>query len=96
MRQFDKNELKKRVDEVLFYVWDPIGVRDEPYARGEYESYVPGVLRLIEESKSMRDISEHLASIIRTSMGISPSKDHCDYTAEILLQHKKAIEDGCA
>jgi hypothetical protein len=96
MRQFDNGELKRRVDEVLFYVWDPIGVRDEPYARAEYESYVPGVLRLVEENRSKRKISDHLSTIIRASMGISPSKDRCDYTAEILLRHKEAIEEGCA
>ena len=96
MRQFDSNELRKRVDEVLFYVWDPIGVRDEPFARAEYQSYVPGVLKLVEENRSIRKISDHLSTIIRVSMGLSPSKDRCDYTAKILLKHKEAIEQGCA
>ncbi len=28
-------ELEKRIDEVLYYVWDPIEVSDEPCARAE-------------------------------------------------------------
>jgi len=33
-------ELKNRNDEVLYYIWDPIGVSDEPCARIEYTAYV--------------------------------------------------------
>lgn len=53
MRSFNKGELQRRVDEVLFYVWDPIGVSDEPFARGEYESYVPGIATLVEKTPTM-------------------------------------------
>jgi hypothetical protein len=96
MREFDDNELSKRVDEVLFYVWDPIGVADQPYARGEYESYVPRVRQLVEENDEVRPISSYLASIVRDQMGLSPNKKRCDYAAELLLEHKRAIKDGCA
>ena len=33
-------ELFSRVDEVVHYVWDPIGVAQEPWARDEYNSYL--------------------------------------------------------
>lgn len=49
MRTFDDRELSRRVDEVLYYIWDPIGVSEEPFARAEYESYVPKVLELVEK-----------------------------------------------
>jgi hypothetical protein len=32
----NQSELFRRIDEILFYVWDPIGVNDSPYARDEY------------------------------------------------------------
>ena len=96
MRRFDNRELCRRVDEVLYYVWDPIGVSDQPYARAEYESYVPNVLQLVEENDSIEPISEHLASIVRANMGFSPDTKQCDHTAEILLKHKEAIKEGCA
>jgi len=37
-------ELYKRIDEILFYRWDPIGVSDGAWARDEYQSYLPQYL----------------------------------------------------
>ena len=96
MRVFDNDELRRRVDEVLFYVWDPIGVSDEPCARGEYESYVPRILELLVAGDDAQRISSQLASIVSTSMELAPDKQRCDYTAELLLQHKKAVAQGLA
>ncbi len=39
-----ERELTSRISEVLHYTWDPIGVRGDPHARDEYDSYVPDVL----------------------------------------------------
>lgn len=96
MREFDNNELSRRVDEVLYYVWDPIGVSPEPYARAEYETYVPKVRELVEQNDDIKPISSYLAEIVRDWMGMSPDKKQCDHTAELLLRHKQAIIDGCA
>ena len=96
MWEFGPNELWRRVDEVLFYVWDPIGVSDEPCARAEYESYVPIVLQLVEENNDIVPISEYLANIVSVNMGLFPDKKKCDYTANILLEHKRAIKEGLA
>jgi hypothetical protein len=96
MRQFDNKELSKRVDEVLFYIWDPIGVQPEPCARSEYEGYVPKICQLVEENDTIGPISAHLASIVREAMEINPDKTHCDEVAELLLDHKRAIQEGLA
>jgi hypothetical protein len=39
--------LLRAVDEVLYYVWDPIGINDEPLARSEYYDYVPRVFEIL-------------------------------------------------
>ncbi len=36
-----ENELYRRTHEVLHYIWDPVGVSDEPRARDEYQGYLP-------------------------------------------------------
>ena len=84
------------MDEVLFYVWDPIGVAGEPFARGEYRSYVPKVRQLVEQNDDITPVSSYLAHIVRDWMGVSPDKKQCDYAAELLLKHKQAIKEGCA
>ena len=96
MRKFNTNELEKRVAEVLFYVWDPIGVSPEPFARGEYEGYVQEVLRLVEQNDTIESISSYLVKIISDYMSLSPDKKHCDDTAKLLLEHKQAIKEGLA
>lgn len=35
--------LFQRCDEILHYIWDPIGCKDVPMAREEYYGYVPQV-----------------------------------------------------
>jgi hypothetical protein len=96
MRKFDNFELQRRVDEVLYYVWDPIGVSDEPYARYEYEGYVAGILHTLENNNSFQPISDHLASIVTSSMGLSPNREKCNYAAKLLIEHKEAIKEGFA
>ena len=96
MRTFDNGELQRRVDEVLFYVWDPIGVADEPCARSEYESYVPKVLQLVQDNDSIQPIAVYLDSVVTSRMGLSANRKHCEKVAELLLRHKDAINKGLA
>ena len=91
---FDSNEFCRRVDEVLYYVWDPIGVAHAPCARGEYKSYVQKVLELVEQNENIEPISLYLANIMKDMMGLSPDKKKCDYAARLLLEHKRAVKEG--
>jgi hypothetical protein len=96
MERFAPNELEKRVDEVLFYVWDPIGVSDEPYARGEYRSYVTSVLDHVENNKTVTEIADYLCEIESDFMGLTPNKNKALLAAQIMIKHKEAIDEGCA
>lgn len=95
-RTSNPDEFRRRVDEVLYYVWDPIGVADEPFARAEYESYVPKVLELLVSQDDPAPISVYLADIMQTRMSLSPNLPLCDQIASLLLEHKRAITEGCA
>ncbi len=96
MQNFEPNELEKRVDEVLYYVWDPIGVSSEPFARGEYRSYVGSILNMVQTDKSEKLIAEHLCEIESQNMAMTPNKSKALETAKILKQHKSAIDEGCS
>jgi len=85
--------LENRIDEVLYYIWYPIGVFKEPSARSEYTSYVLRVLQIVKESCDIETISKYLADIIRNDMGLSPDKKRCDITSEILLKYKATIQE---
>ena len=74
---------------------DPIGVGEEPYARGEYSSYVSGILTLVWANASAEIIATHLADIV-SRMGLPPNKEKSLHAAELILSHRDAIDEGCA
>lgn len=52
--------LYRAVDEVLHYIWDPIGVSGVPEARDEYQGYLPQVFKLVRERQSEETIANYL------------------------------------
>ncbi len=67
--------LYKRCDEVLHYIWDPIGVAGAPGARDEYDSYLPQVFALVRASSQLEPIVYYLVSVEQDSMGLPGNLD---------------------
>jgi hypothetical protein len=86
-------ELQQRIDEVLYYVWDPIGVSDSPSARSEYSSYVKVILKyvLLED---LDKVTNQLNRIQSESIGLSIDKEKNQEVADKLIDFKLAIEEG--
>ncbi len=96
MTEFEPNELKRRVDEVLFYQWDPIGVAPDPNARREYSSYVEKVLAMLQKDEAVTKIEKYLCEIESGLMALPAKQERARYVAELMIAHKEAIEDGRA
>ena len=86
-----ENELYKRIDEVLHYVWDPIGISDEPWARDEYESRVPQVFSLVVNQATPQAIADHLMEVVRKDMEVTSNERHTMRVAELLLAYREKI-----
>jgi len=86
-------ELYRAVDEVLHYVWDPIGVAGVPQARDEYYSYLPQVFRRIKEGAAATEIADYLSKMSTEYMGLSENRSQDLKVAEILLEWKAAIDE---
>jgi len=84
-------ELYKRIDEILFYKWDPIGISDSDGARDEYQSYLPRVFRMAIEFQSPDKVSEYLTAVATESMGLSETKEHDLAIAKLILEAKESI-----
>jgi hypothetical protein len=80
-------------NEVLHYVWDPIGVSTCPQARDEYDSYVPGVVSMLFSGASASVIANHLTQITTGSMGLSARHQHDLEVAELLIEWRQALKD---
>ncbi len=92
----EESELYRRCDEVLFYVWDPIGVFDEPHARDEYQSYLPQVFQLVKANAPADQIESYLSEIVRTTMGLQSSSERDRKVAELLLLWRQRIFEDAA
>ena len=79
----DQLALYKRIDEILWEDWDPIGVSDAgDAARDEYQSYLPGVFALAVNRCDVDEIADRLDLIERQSIGLTGNRDHCVWVAE--------------
>ena len=84
-------ELYKRIDEILFYKWDPIGISDGDWARDEYQSYLPRVFAYELESDSAEPIAKYLGVVSTQSMGLSAAPEHDLKIAQMSIEVKVGL-----
>jgi hypothetical protein len=85
--------LYRAVDETLHYVWDPIGVSREPWARDEYHAYLPIVFRMLKEGATAKHIAKYLNTVTTATMGLSLRSGHDLEVAELLIQWPAVITE---
>ena len=87
-------ELRQRIDEVLYFVWDPIGVNSAPEARCEYSAYVDRIYELLKESNDTIQVAAALDEFASEHMGVTTAFSHSTQVAKLLFRYKRAIELG--
>ena len=88
-----EKELYRRTDEILHYLWDPIGVSDVPQARDEYHSYLPNVYARLIKNPKENEIVEYLTTVEAESMGLTPNLEKALNVAQVLIETKEWIID---
>ena len=86
-------KLYRQTDEILHYMWDPIGVAGIAQARDEYHSYLPQVFQLVLKNETKEKIASYLVEIEENGMGLTPNREAALEIAEVLLNTKEAIID---
>ncbi|WP_233841718.1 hypothetical protein [Dyella sp. 2HG41-7] len=86
-----EKELLRRIDEILFYVWDPIGVARVPQARDEYENYVPQIFRRLKATTGGQDIAEYLHWLSTEHMGLEANQVHDAEVVKLLLRWRNHL-----
>jgi hypothetical protein len=77
--------LYRKIDEILWYDWDPIGVND--YApRNEYQAYVLPVFNLKKAGAGKQEIAECLLKFETERMELAGGYAKCLSVAEIILK----------
>jgi hypothetical protein len=86
--------LYQRTDEVLHYLWDPIGVAGCPQARDEYYAYLPQVLGMLLEGKAQEEISSYLVRMEDERMGLrttEATKANATRVASLLVAWRETL-----
>ena len=79
----------KKVAEILWEKWDPIGVNDgDNEWDDEYDSYVPHIFRLAIEGNDAFRIAASLTSSVEQNIGLGPDKKHDRKVAELIVKTK--------
>lgn len=71
----DKDESRRirvAIRHVLLEKWDPIGVKNEPFAQDEYDAYVGEIYELLVTKAPDSKIAEYLWGVAREDMGLGP------------------------
>lgn len=67
-------------------VWDPLGIRDEPHAQDEYDSYLGDVFALLASGAFDDQLNEHLLRIDTERMEVPAKKEDMRSTVSALRQ----------
>ncbi len=89
--QFD-TELLQRVDEVLYYHWDPLGVAREPVSRQEYAAFVPEVFSALLDDADEQRLMELLLLLESEFLGLGPRPSQARRVAEMLVDWRSLLE----
>ena len=86
--KMDDKELSiyKRIDEILWKDWDPIGVNDFSEARDEYQSYIYKFYELKTAGVSIDILAKALNKIEVDRMGSSGDFNKCITVAQKIIE----------
>ena len=84
-------EFYRRIDEILYYKWDPIGISESAWPRDEYQSYLPQLFNLALANDTPKPIATYLGEIITERMGLPEEKSHDLKTAKLILEIKENL-----
>jgi hypothetical protein len=79
-----QHRLVNHIHDILIKLWDPIGVKDEPQAQDEYDSYIPAILQFLQAQANVEIIASHLYEIETRWMGLTGAHEHAQVIAQFL------------
>jgi len=79
------NNIRMKIDEIIFYKWDPLQISKEECLRDEYRSYMPEIFRLALESETFHPIADHLSQVSTEYMSMEKNKKHDTEIAKLIF-----------
>jgi hypothetical protein len=73
------------IRKALLEEWDPIGVKDIPEAKNEYDGYVPKIYKMLIQRKTTEEIFDYLWWVENEYMGLTGNRQATMAFAERLM-----------
>jgi hypothetical protein len=70
----ESRRIRVQIRHVFLEVWDPIGVRDAPYAQDEYDGYIGRIYELLVSGAPDSELIEYLYWAAHDHMGFDAAK----------------------
>jgi len=86
-------ELYRRIEEIVHYIWDPIGISGIPQARDEYNSYMTAIFGRVKVGKE-KDIVEFMRWVASENMGLSFDEEKAKEAVKVMLEWKEFISEN--
>jgi len=77
-------EMRIRMDEILFYKWDPIHLSDSNWPRDEYAFYVAGAMKFALENEDWRPLADYLTWVSTRMIEMTEDRERDEAVAELL------------
>ena len=71
-----RESVRLQIDKILWEDWDPIGVNGLA-PRDEYHRYVPQILNLTLQNRSINEISNYLYQLETVTIGVNGDRNRC-------------------
>lgn len=69
IEKYESRRIRVQIRHVFIDVWDPIGVKDEPGAQNEYDSYIGPIYEMLVNGDPDSKLNEYLYLIVHENMG---------------------------
>ncbi len=86
-----EKDLKRITDEILYYIWDPLGISPSPQARDEYSSCALGAFARLVDDCNEHQVIEYLSRMQVELYEINPNKEKDLEVSRLLLGAKSWI-----
>jgi hypothetical protein len=70
MKKKQYQALSAALHMILINEWDPIGMRHEPRAQTEYDTYIPGIIRILQDGADRSALRTYLQHTEIVNMGM--------------------------
>lgn len=87
-------ELRTRIDEILFYKWDPLKSSSGNFPRDEYSHYVDPILTMMVNEASAAELTKHLSKLRQRAMCMA-ANDEVDSSVANLIHAIVNDDDYC-